>query len=78
MAEKIIEVGGKGNSDTAAQADNVIDRRQAEIEKMYRPHRLDLTPIIFSLTIMVVIYLGWRAELENYITPESGLGYARG
>ncbi len=78
MTEKIIEVGGKDTSDIAGQADKVIDRRQAEIEKMYSPHRLDFTPIIFSLSILVVIYLGWKAELENYITPESGLGYALG
>ena len=68
MTEKIIEVGGKGNSDIAGQAHKVIDRRQAEIEKMYRPHRLDFTPINYGSSVIFVAKK--RAFLPTNITEE--------
>jgi len=45
---------------------------------MYKPHTFEFAPIIFSLIIMMMIFWGIQAELENYITPKSGLGYALG
>lgn len=33
---------------------------------------------IFSITIITLLILGWQANLENYITAESGVGYALG
>ena len=78
MTEQIIEIGAKDTSHIEIQPDQVLDKRQAEIEKMYRPHAADFTPLVFSLVTVGVVYLGWQAELENYMTPESGLGYALG
>ncbi len=78
MTENIIEVGEKSTRQDDKLSDQVLDKRQAEIEKMYRPHKIHFTPIIFSIVVVVVVFWGWQAELENYITPESGLGYALG
>lgn len=78
MTEKIIEVGEKDSGQNEKKPDQVLDKRQAEIEKMYKPHAVHYTPIVFSIITVVVVFLGWQAELENYITPESGLGYALG
>ncbi len=78
MSKQIIEVGERDTKSKDKTQDKVLDKRQAQIEKMYKPHSLEYTPIFFSAVILFVIYWGWQAELENYITPESGLGYALG
>ncbi len=78
MSEQIIEVGEKDTPHNEGFEDQVLDKRQAQIEKMYRPHEVEFTPIVFSIFVMIAIYWGWQVELENYITPESGLGYALG
>ncbi|MCF6252104.1 MAG: hypothetical protein L3J75_12650 [Methylococcaceae bacterium] len=78
MSKQIIEVGERDTKSKDKTQDKVLDKRQAQIEKMYKPHSLEYTPIVFSAVILFVIYWGWQAELEYYITPESGLGYALG
>ena len=78
MSESIIEVGEKDTKRNEKLQDQVLDQRQMQIEKMYRPHAIEFTPIIFSLITVNVIYWGQQAELDNYMTPESGLGYALG
>ncbi len=42
---------------------------------MYLSHGAELTPVLFAIVVLAVLYFGWKAELENYITAESGLGY---
>ena len=78
MSEPIIEVGEKDTKSNEKLQEQVLDQRQAQIEKMYKPHAIEFTPIIFSLIIVIMIYWGQQAELDNYMTPESGLGYALG
>jgi len=78
MSEQIIEVGEKDPDADKKNQNQVLDSRQKEIEAMYKPHAIEFTPIVFSLFIVMVIYWGQQAELENYITPESGLGYSLG
>jgi hypothetical protein len=80
MAEETIVVGEQDTNKNAKRpdVDPILDKRQAEIEKMYKTHAVNFTPIVFSIVIAALIYLGWKAELENYMTPESGLGYALG
>jgi len=80
MAEKIIEVGKKKAADSKQEVNEqqVLDKRQAEIEKMYKPRAADYTPWLFTLVTVMVLLFGWQAGLENYISPESGLGYALG
>ena len=51
---------------------------QKKIKKMYSPTDLSFAPPLYLLLIGLFLYAGWRAELENYMTPESGLGYALG
>ncbi len=78
MSDQIIEVGEKSTKRNEETQDQVLDKRQAQIEKMYKPHSLEFTPIVFSLATLFFMFWGWQVELENYITPESGLGYALG
>lgn len=78
MTEQIIEVGEKDSGKNEKHHDQMVDNRQVEIEKMYKPHTIHYAPIVFSIITVIVIFWGWQAELENYITPESGLGYALG
>ena len=78
MNEQIIVVGEKESKQGEQKKDQVLDKRQEQIEQMYKPHSIEFTPIFFTLLIVVVLLWGQQAELENYITPESGLGYALG
>jgi len=62
-------------SDQPFPEKQVLDKRKQEIEKMYLSHDAEITPILFSLGVLLILYLGWKADLENYMTAESGLGY---
>ena len=78
MSEQIIQVGESEITTNRIQQDQLLDKRQQQIEKMYKPHAIEFAPLIFLLVTGTVIYWGAQAELENYIRPNSGLGYALG
>lgn len=43
------------------------------------PSRLRLQwPLIWSAVVAGLVYLGWHAHLERYISPQHGVGYALG
>lgn len=60
------------------EAEVQSERDREIIAKMYHPTDFSFAPPFYLLLLSAFLYLGWRAELENYITPESGLGYALG
>ncbi len=55
--------------------DLVLEKRKQEIEKMYLSHGAEFTPLLFAISVLLILYAGWKTHLENYITAESGLGY---
>ncbi len=63
------------HSEPPAPEEQVLEKRKQEIEKMYLSHGAEITPVLFAIGVLIVLYLGWKADLENYITAESGLGY---
>jgi len=53
-------------------------KRRAELQKLYAPQISKLTTPLFSLVVIAILVFGWSSNLEDYINPESGLGYALG
>ncbi len=75
MAKKVSELP---DDQSKSGAHNESERDREIIAKMYNPTDLSFAPPIYLFFVGIFLYLGWRIELENYITPESGLGYALG
>ena len=48
---------------------------RAAIKKMYAPSDFSFTPPLIFCLVALAIYVGWGMDLDNYMTPESGLGY---
>jgi len=56
----------------------ITDDRRKAVQDLYLPHaRNVLAPIFFAIAIVLVV-VGWRLNLDDYITAESGLGYGLG
>ena len=75
MTEQILSNDKSKNTPNTHPEDKVLTKRKHEIEKMYLSQGTESKAIIFTLVILGVLYWGWTANLENYITAESGLGY---
>lgn len=58
--------------------DNVLAKRKQVIEKMFLSQGTEFWPVAFTLVTLLILYLGWTSDLENYLTAESGLGYFLG
>ncbi len=54
--------------------------RQSEghVHRLYAPVSVRLRTIAFYALVAVILYAGWRSPTADYLTPESGLGYALG
>lgn len=61
-----------------SESGEIPGRERDIIKKMFSPSDFNFAPPLYFLVIGLFVYLGWRADLENYMTPESGLGYALG
>jgi len=48
---------------------------RAAIKKMYAPSDFSFTPPLILCLVALAVYAGWTTDLDNYMTPESGLGY---
>lgn len=48
---------------------------RAAINKMYAPSDFGFTPPFIFCLVALAIYVGWETDLDNFMTPESGLGY---
>lgn len=75
MTEKVISNNTQFNSSETMADDQILDKRKQEIEKMYLSQGSETGAILFTLVTLAILYWGWKADLENYITAESGLGY---
>lgn len=75
MTEKAISNNVPLSSPEVIPEDQVLAKRKLEITKMYLSQGIETGAIIFTLVTLAILYWGWQADLENYITAESGLGY---
>ncbi len=75
MTEKIISTNTPPSSSEKTPEDQVLAKRKLAIKQMYLSQGIETGAIIFTLVTLVILYWGWKADLENYITAESGLGY---
>ncbi|MBI5462251.1 MAG: hypothetical protein HY941_08720 [Gammaproteobacteria bacterium] len=50
----------------------------ASLIEQYQPRILRLGVLLSYLVVSVLLYLGWTSRGEQYLTAESGLGYALG
>ena len=75
MTEKVISNNTQFNASETMADDQILDKRKQEIEKMYLSQGSETGAILFTLVTLAILYWGWKADLENYITAESGLGY---
>lgn len=44
----------------------------------YLPAASNLPPLLFGIMVLIALVMGWRLNLSNYISPETGIGYLLG
>lgn len=52
--------------------------RESAVQSLYAPPRIGGSTLLYFAFVGALVVAGWRTNLDDYITAESGLGYALG
>ncbi len=70
--------GGKSGVEATVEPATAEKSRTRSSTDLSSPPTTGLYERVFFLLITIVLFMGWRVQNEEYLTAESGLGYAYG